>query len=98
MRKILIGVIALACIISITQIEYVEGWCPNPPKMGGYGQPPPPPPPPDASAPTPNPAPDATQTRRGPAPAPGISRPLLGIGIQPLIQSLQFLTGAADPW
>ena len=98
MRKILIGVIALACIISITQIEYVEGWCPNPPKMGGYGQPPPPPPPPDASAPTPNPAPDATQTRRVPAPVPGISRPLLGIGIQPLIQSLQFLTGAADPW
>ena len=97
MRKILIGLIALASIILITQIEYVEGWCPNPPKMGGF-QPPPPPPPADPSQPVPTTPPIGGAPKRGPVPAPSISRPPLGVGLQPLIQSILFLTGAAEPW
>ncbi|MBI5778781.1 MAG: HEAT repeat domain-containing protein [Planctomycetes bacterium] len=97
MRKILIGIIALAAILSITQIQNVDGWCPNPPKMGGYTPPPPPPPPPDSSTPgVPPPTPGPTP-RGGPGPAP-TPRPSLGVGLQPLIQSIQFLTGAVEPW
>ena len=98
MRKIIIGVLALASIILITQVQYVEGWCPNPPKMGGYAPPPPPPPPPGSAAPAPIPGPGGTVTKRPPIPGPVISRPSLGIGIQPLIQSILSLTGAAEPW
>ncbi|MEW6025943.1 MAG: HEAT repeat domain-containing protein [Planctomycetota bacterium] len=97
MKKMLIGLIVLTCLILISQIQYVGGWCPNPPKMGG-GQPPPPPPPDPSTPSTPPPSGPGLNPRRGPAPAPSIPRPSLGIGLQPLIQSILYLTGAAEPW